>query len=44
MIYEFFNLERKIKNDLLGKSIKFFGKNKLLNNSFKKFANQGFIY
>ena len=43
-IYEFFNLESKFKNDLLGKSIKFFGKNKLLNNSFKKFANQGFIY
>ena len=43
-IYEFFNFESKFRNDLLGRSIQFFGKNKLLNNSLKKIANQGFIY
>ncbi len=41
-IYEFFNLESKFKNNILSKSIQFFGKNKLLNNSLKKFADQGF--
>jgi len=42
-IYEFFNLESKFTNDLFGKSVQFFGKNKLLNNFLKKFANQGFV-
>ncbi len=41
-IYEFFNLDRKIKNTALSKSLQFIGKNKLINNSLQKLANEGF--
>ena len=40
-VYEFFNLESKINNNVLTKSIQFFGKNKFLNKSFEKIANNG---
>ena len=30
LIYEFFNFERKTKNDILSKSVKFFGKNSIM--------------
>ena len=40
-IYEFFNIESKINNRILSKSINFVGKNKLINNFFKKFADTG---
>ena len=43
-IYEFFNLESKIKNPLLNKSIQIVGKNKIINKFFIKFANNGIIY
>ena len=42
LVYEFFNLESKINNNVLSKSIQFFGKNKFLNKSFEKIANNGF--
>ena len=42
-IYEYFNFEHKLNNSLLSKSVQFLGKNKLLNNSFKKIADQGLI-
>ena len=41
LIYEFFNLDSKFKNNIIGKSVQFFGKNKFLNNSLQKLANQG---
>ena len=41
LVYEFFNLESKINNNVLAKSIQFFGKNKFLNKSFEKIANNG---
>ena len=40
-VYEFFNLERKINNDFLSKSVQIFGKNKFINRSFQKIANDG---
>ena len=43
LIYEFFNLESKFKNDKLSKSIKFLGKNKFVNKLFTKFADNGFV-
>ncbi len=42
-IYEFFNFENKINNDILTKSVKFLGKNKILNKYFTKFADKGLI-
>ena len=40
-IYELFNLESKIKSNLLNNTINLIGKNKSLNNLFKKFADNG---
>ena len=40
-VYEFFNFENKIKNNILSKSIQLIGKNKFLNKSFEKIANNG---
>ena len=42
-VYEFFSLERKIKNPFLKKSIKFVGENRYANNFFKKFADHGIV-
>ena len=42
-IYEFFNLESKINNKLLSKSVKFFGDQKVINKIFVKFADEGII-
>ena len=41
LIYEFFNFENKIDSYVLSKSLKFLGKNKIINNFFKKFADNG---
>ena len=41
LIYEFFRLESKINSNSLSKSIKFFGKNKMFNKFFTKFADDG---
>ena len=40
-VYEFFNLESKINNDILSRLIQVIGKNKTLNKSFEKIANSG---
>ncbi len=42
-IYEFFNFENKLNTNNLSKSLKFFGKNKFINNCFTKFADNGLI-
>ena len=44
LIYEFFNLENKINNNILSKSLKFFGKNQNLNKTFIKFADNGLFF
>ena len=41
-IYEFFNLESKLKSNSLSKSIQFIGKNPALNKFFTNIADQGF--
>ena len=40
-IYEFFILENKIKSNLFSQSLKIIGSNKLINNFFKKVADNG---
>ena len=40
-IFEFFNFDKKIKNQSLSKILKFFGKNKIFNNIFIKYADRG---
>ena len=42
-IYEFFNFENKLNTNSLSKSLKFFGKNKIINNLFTKFADNGLV-
>ncbi len=42
-INEFFNLESKIKSNLLSKSIKIFGNNSTINKIFTKIADKGLI-
>ena len=44
LIYEFFNFENKINNNILSKSVKYFGKNKNINKIFTKIADNGFVY
>ncbi len=44
LIYEFFHLENKMKNNVLSRTVKFFGKNKNLNGILKKFADGGLNY
>ena len=41
-IYEFFNLETKMNNNIISKSVRLIGKNKFLNRTFKNIANRGF--
>ena len=40
-IYEIFNIESKIKSNLLNNSINMLGNNKIVNSFFKKFADKG---
>ena len=40
-IYELFNLESKMKSNLLSNSINIFGKNKIMNSLLRKFADRG---
>ena len=42
-IYEFFNLENKLKNNSLSKVVRFLGKNKSTNKFFTKLADNGII-
>ncbi len=44
LIHEFFNLERKTKNDFLSKSIQYFNKNSSINKIFIKFADKGLLF
>jgi 2-octaprenyl-6-methoxyphenol hydroxylase len=43
LIHEFFNIERKIKNNILSKSVQFLGKNSSVNNIFTKIADKGIL-
>ena len=43
LIHEFFNLERKIKNDSISKSINFLGKNPSINKVFTTLADKGIL-
>ncbi len=43
LIYEFFNLERKSKNSVLGKTVQYLGKNSNVNDFFTKIADRGFF-
>ena len=40
-IYEYFNYENKINNNILSKTVKYIGKSKVVKNYFKKFADYG---
>ena len=40
-VQEFFNFERKFKNDILSKSVKILGKNRFVNKLFTKVADKG---
>ena len=44
LIYELFNIESKLENDILSKSIQYFGKNSSLNKIFTKIADKGSIF
>ncbi len=44
LIYEFFNLERKINHNILPKAIKRIGNNSVLNKAFTKIADKGIIF
>ncbi len=44
LIYEFFNLERKIKNKTLSKSVQLLGKNSKLNNALTSLADKGIFF
>ena len=43
-IHEFFNLERKIKNNFLSKSVQFIGKQPVVNKIFSKIADKGILF
>ena len=43
LVHEFFNFERKTKNDILSKSVQYIGKNSSLNNFFVKIADKGIL-
>jgi len=44
LIYEFFNIERKTKNNLLSKSVKLLGENPSINKIFTKIADKGIFF
>ena len=44
LIHEFFNLERKIKSNIMGKSIQILGKNKSINKVLSKIADEGILF
>ena len=44
LIYEFFNIERKAKNNFLSKSIKTVSNNPSINKIFVKLADRGALY
>ena len=44
LIHEFFNLEKKIKNNFLSKSVQYFNKRPLINKVFTKIADKGLLF
>tara|TARA_B100001769_G_scaffold271239_1_gene263707 strand:+ start:643 stop:1722 length:1080 start_codon:yes stop_codon:yes gene_type:complete len=44
IVHEFFNLERKIENEFLSKSVQFFGRNPFLNKMLIKMADKGISF
>ena len=44
LIHEFFNFERKMKSNILGKSVQFLGRNQLVNKVFTKIADKGIVF
>ena len=44
LIYEFFNLERKTKNEFLSKSLQYLNKNPSIKNIFRKIADKGLLF
>ena len=44
LIHEFFNFERKLKSNILSKSVQFFGKNNSVNKIFTKIADEGIFF
>jgi len=44
LIHEFFNLERKINNNVLSKGVKYFGNNQSINKIFTKIADKGIFF
>ena len=42
-VHEFFNVERKVKNNILSKSIQLFGNNHLIKKVFTKIADKGIL-
>ena len=44
LIHEFFNIERKIKSNVLSKSIQFLAKNSSVNKVFTKIADKGILF
>jgi len=44
LIHEFFNIERKMKNSLLSKSVKFIGNHPSVNKIFTKIADKGVLF
>ena len=44
LIHEFFNIERKINNNILSKSVQFLGKNSSVHNILTKIADKGILY
>ncbi|MBD1139443.1 FAD-dependent monooxygenase [Pelagibacterales bacterium SAG-MED46] len=44
LIYNLFNVERKIKNNIISKSIQLIGKNYPVNKMFMKIADKGFLF
>jgi len=44
LIHEFFNIERKLKNNILSKSVKFLGKNPSINKIFTQIADRGILF
>ncbi len=43
-IYEFFNVESKLKNNILSKSVQLIGRNPSLNKLFTKIADEGILF
>ena len=44
LIHNFFNIERKTKNNILSKSVQFIGNNSSINKVFTKIANKGILF